>query len=498
MNQDNPTLRNYPSVIPSAITQYNIVSARKLLDDGTLNHIRDSGGNDDLSQSIFLDLSKQSHVKSEIEVLEAMMLDFVENDAELLALKEIPNWGRNEHEQYEEMLAVRANALLGSNPIFSAYRINHDSNTRNLEDLTSDTEFDCEQMAWLESRLMQIGADHYFSDVEHAGWKQPSEYFVVSGATQFDRHSDRSKYASEPYNHAWIESALTGNIIEATVQPDQNPYRWSVVTEQSFDYTVAGFPRMVVDKEGNLSHYSTTNPAIDEIARELLNRKRLDKVFRDDWEPLSEMSELITGDYKDSFFHDNNIREAAYNLVYLKQNVDNPAIPFGDKNSLTALQQVLPNTLQENSNIESFLYNPTYVYSRDDSPLSDSEWVEAIIALESPNDSHALNSLYEQVNRALENDSAIDVDEFKEILEHEANMSNVSVANHYRSCDEQDECMWKLNLEYNVGGDALPDYKIPVSLPFVETKDKISIDDTKPLDTPDVVTSINSEVIISK
>lgn len=108
------------------------------------------------------------------------------------------------------------------------------------EDIENDTtriEFDCDIQAVVEGVTLQRIDEEYLPlrGQDADDYKIRSNYFIANAEANFDT-------PDEPAQHAFIISSMTGNIIEATHDPDlhSHPYIESVNPEFSFEDFVRG------------------------------------------------------------------------------------------------------------------------------------------------------------------------------------------------------------------------------------------------------------------
>tara|TARA_R110002126_G_scaffold13118_3_gene56745 strand:- start:260394 stop:261914 length:1521 start_codon:yes stop_codon:yes gene_type:complete len=108
--------------------------------------------------------------------------------------------------------------------------------SRDLETGGQAIEFDCELMAIVEGSILQRVENTLLpEDSEQGGdYKEVGNYFYAQSQVSYDPQRDD---LDEWRGHVYIISSVTGNIIEATADPDDNkhPYRFNVDPNFSFE-----------------------------------------------------------------------------------------------------------------------------------------------------------------------------------------------------------------------------------------------------------------------
>jgi hypothetical protein len=107
--------------------------------------------------------------------------------------------------------------------------------SRDLETGGQAIEFDCELMTIVEGSIIQRVENTLLPEgsEEGGGYKEAGNYFYAQSQVSYDPQRDDP---DEWRGHAYIISSVTGNIIEATADPDDNehPYKFNVDSNFSF------------------------------------------------------------------------------------------------------------------------------------------------------------------------------------------------------------------------------------------------------------------------
>lgn len=287
--------------------------------------------NDDWGSQV-IDWNKEDHFNLAIDTVEVNTLERIARSDTLQSLLNQQNWTKEDRVAWESGISQIVNEETDKIRGLGEYRIttNTDGNptaTRRalwVNELSSDIrdgthliEFDCETMSIFEGSVLQRVENQLLPEANTANnFRQAATYFYVDARANFNwKDPDFG-------GHAFIMSSLTGNIIEATAQPDKNhfpPYRESVDPDWSFEkFLVDGAPFL-----------STTGAiyAADHIDSEELMQIRL--ANGDLFGP-----EQIFGHVDPTWADDPTIPENIRELATIKQTIEGYA-EFGMGKSLT-------------------------------------------------------------------------------------------------------------------------------------------------------------------
>jgi hypothetical protein len=233
---------SFPDIIPSVrpdvhYNSFDFIRANH----GTSSHPLHPAGN------LSFDPIKEDAGRAgwEFNKIESRLLDRIANDH---ALKEIAASGNQE--VYERHLSqMTREAMKGTFLDPAQYRKFSENGDfgRNINRLTKIGEFDCEQISIVTGLLMQSADTRV---VELGIRANPTQFYYMRGAVEVN-HGGGVKTLG---GHAFIASAATGNIIDATANPDI--YK---VTQITFQEMVAGLPTLTHD--GKL--YAASDDVID-------------------------------------------------------------------------------------------------------------------------------------------------------------------------------------------------------------------------------------------
>lgn len=138
--------------------------------------------------------------------------------------------------RYEDRLSYLVTEAI-RDTIFSPQRYRqakNDLTSRNLNQLTDKSEYDCEHLTYIRGMLIHEG-DQYA--VRLGQRSHATQFYAVTGGYIFDRENEKELLTA----HMFIASAASGNVIEATNNTGKE-YR---VTDKSFDEIIAGHPLLV-------------------------------------------------------------------------------------------------------------------------------------------------------------------------------------------------------------------------------------------------------------
>ena len=180
----------------------------------------------------------------------------IEENPELYDLRVMGSWGHAERVQWERGISEIVSEEMAQVPGLDSYRstaipgypetslraqfINAVSG--DIENGTRSVEFDCEAMSVVEGSILQRLDQHFLprrtiEAMQEGDLKMQHNYFYATGQVSFNPNDDTAG------GHAFIVSSATGNVIEATNEPNVHffsPYIESADPEWNFDRFVRG------------------------------------------------------------------------------------------------------------------------------------------------------------------------------------------------------------------------------------------------------------------
>jgi hypothetical protein len=172
------------------------------------------------------------------------VIERMESHEETYDLRTKTSWDINDRMIWEELLANTVSDELNNISGLDRYRSNGIETIRSaflnalsedIEQGTTKYEFDCEQMSALEGSLLQRLEEHFLpiAPEESGGnldYKSAHNYFFALGFASFNADDTRAR------PHAFIVSSATGNIVEATADPDYNYYSYEVSVDPNWSF----------------------------------------------------------------------------------------------------------------------------------------------------------------------------------------------------------------------------------------------------------------------
>jgi hypothetical protein len=177
----------------------------------------------------------------------------IQQSAELQELLEKDQWTREDRVAWERevstIVSEEHNNISGldnyRNVSNSSQYPDVERRVTNLNDLSYDIEnntqtleHDCETNSIVEGVVLQQIDVEFLPDASEVGdYKEASNYFFVRGGVSFDQSDTSTLY------HAYVVSSGTGNVIEATNDPDKNSssqYLESSRDDYSFEAFIRG------------------------------------------------------------------------------------------------------------------------------------------------------------------------------------------------------------------------------------------------------------------
>lgn len=215
----------------------------------------------------------------------AQIVDDLKNNPEFQTLMKINVWGDYGRELYERILAEAVSERVDAIPGLGDYRITREISedfsvakrrATNLNDLstdiennTTDIEYDCEAMSVFEGTLMQAVENEILEG--GTGLKSPHNYYYTPSNLEFFA-TDKIARGEEIDlgGHAYITSSATGNIIESTYDPSLHTYCPYSKTQGNYTFAdaVAGSP--AVTGHGNVYMSYTFSPEVMERRAEAI------------------------------------------------------------------------------------------------------------------------------------------------------------------------------------------------------------------------------------
>jgi hypothetical protein len=230
----------------------------ELEDDRVINfqYIIDTG---EVSQGLFpgtnydIDWESDDLFNQRIDEIEKCVLERVSQHDDLQGLINKTEWTTEDRLSWEfhlsEIVSEEVNKVAG----FEEYRrsgatkiealfsdVDRESHaneiSRDLENGTQNIEFDCELMTLVEGTILQRVENGLLpeSSETEGDYKKLGNYFYAQSQVAYNPHEDDR---SEWRGHAYIISSVTGNIIEATADPDdgKHPYTFNMDPNFSFE-----------------------------------------------------------------------------------------------------------------------------------------------------------------------------------------------------------------------------------------------------------------------
>ncbi len=190
---------------------------------------------------------------SALETVRHNTIERIQNDPEMQALLQDPNWSEGDRIKWEAKLSQITSEELNKIQGLGTYRLEGDQHVDGsqteirpdrLNDLNEDilngsqkVEFDCEAMSVVEGTLMQAVENTFLAgnDPSPDNLKFAGNYFYTTGGVFFGPSSGGVG------GHAYVLSSVTGNVFEATADPDSrygnDSYR---ITDANFVEIIAG------------------------------------------------------------------------------------------------------------------------------------------------------------------------------------------------------------------------------------------------------------------
>lgn len=219
---------------------------------------------DPLLFSTSVDWNGNDPVAQSVRQMQRNLDQRVRESGILQKLHKQPRWDKVAREAWEAELSRLVSEEVASDPLLANYRTSPEvRRTQNLNQLKTNTSFDCVTMSMVEGRLLQSLEDQWLGDrapSDASDLRRPSQYYIAAGFTR----------APDPENtktltgggHAFLVSSLTGAVIEST-QVRGVPYRKSVHSDYGFNDMLAGYSFVgtpVKIGNGKLEFAITSNP----------------------------------------------------------------------------------------------------------------------------------------------------------------------------------------------------------------------------------------------
>lgn len=202
-----------------------------------------------------IDWYTQDEFNAAYEEILQNCIERIEANPAIYNLRIMPAWGHDERVAWEREISAIVSEEMDAIPGLDIYRLANEAYPETSlraqwinvlsDDIlqgTAKIEHDCETMTLIEGSILQRLDENFLprrtvESLQDGNLMVRSNYFYAMGYVSFDP-SD-----TQPGGHAFIVSSATGNIIEATIDPNvhfSSPYIQSANPTWSFERFVRG------------------------------------------------------------------------------------------------------------------------------------------------------------------------------------------------------------------------------------------------------------------